>query len=58
MALQAALLPSTLSVPKKSRGSLAAAVKDTAFLSFPQKVSHQLLHCSFAFAQCASTYHR
>jgi hypothetical protein len=52
MALQAALLPSTLSVPKK--GSLAAAVKDTAFLSVPQKVSHsQLLHCSLALAQCA-----
>ncbi|CAN6269778.1 unnamed protein product [Urochloa humidicola] len=35
MALQTALLPSTLSVPKK--GNLAAVVKDTAFLSVPQK---------------------
>ncbi|CAN6250675.1 unnamed protein product [Urochloa humidicola] len=35
MALQAALLPSTLSVPK--RGNLAAVVKDTAFLSVPHK---------------------
>jgi protochlorophyllide reductase len=38
MALQAALLPSTLSVPKKA-GNLAAVVKDTAFLTVPQKVS-------------------
>jgi hypothetical protein len=37
MALQAALLPSTLSVPKK--GNLAAVVKDTAFLGVPRKVS-------------------
>ena len=36
MALQAALLPSTLSVPKK--GNLAAVVKDTAFLTVPQKL--------------------
>ncbi|TVU16616.1 hypothetical protein EJB05_40189 [Eragrostis curvula] len=35
MALQAALLPSTLSVPKK--GNLATVVKDTAFLSVSQK---------------------
>ncbi|CAL5070819.1 unnamed protein product [Urochloa decumbens] len=35
MALQAALLPSTLSVPKK--GNLAAVVKDTSFLNVPHK---------------------
>ncbi|KAL6844194.1 hypothetical protein ACP4OV_025867 [Aristida adscensionis] len=39
MALQAALLPSTLSVPKK--GNMAAVVKDTAFLSVSQKRAHQ-----------------
>lgn len=50
MALQAALLPSTLSsVPKKC--SLAVAAKDTAFLSVSQKVSDQLhLHLHAALA--------
>lgn len=48
MALQAALLPSTLSsVPKKC--SIAVAAKDTAFLSVSQKVSDQLhLHAALA----------
>ncbi|CAL5024682.1 unnamed protein product [Urochloa decumbens] len=36
MALQAALLPCTLSVPKK--GNLSAVVRDTSFLSVPHKV--------------------
>ncbi|CAL5024681.1 unnamed protein product [Urochloa decumbens] len=35
MALQAALLPCTLSVPKK--GNLSAVVRDTSFLSVPHK---------------------
>ena len=37
MALQAALLPATLSVPKKTQGSLGAVVKEAAFLSVSQK---------------------
>ncbi|GJN01311.1 hypothetical protein PR202_ga18568 [Eleusine coracana subsp. coracana] len=42
MALQAALLPSTLSVPKKGNSLAAAVVKDTAFLSVPQKKAPSL----------------
>jgi len=37
MALQAAVLPCTLSVPQKHKGNLAAVVKDTAFLTVHQK---------------------